>query len=72
MKYIKENEIPKATTEELLLWYANARATWYGAGGHHKASVNQYYTKLYAKELKKRGVEFDTEVFGDFNGDGAW
>lgn len=60
-------------TDTLLQHCANARTTWFGAGGHGKAEMNKrQYEELHA-ELKSRGVT-DKQmeaVKGNFNGDGS-
>lgn len=60
-------------TDTLLQHCANARTTWFGAGGHGKAEMNKRaYEALYA-ELQSRGIT-DKQmeaIKGHFNGDGS-
>ncbi len=66
-------EIKSATTEKLSVWYANAKATYYGAGGHNKAAMNKQLMRRYAVELRRyRKVDPDTLAEGSFNGDGSY
>ena len=78
-----EEKILKATSEELYLWWLNARVTFAMAGGHGKANINEYTAKLYKEELVKRNSPYvakcvdkfrdneDFDTIAVFNGEGA-
>lgn len=61
----------KATIEELQMWRANAHKTYMLAGGHGKATRNEYAYARLTDEIVKRGVTPDDTIDGVFNGDGA-
>lgn len=64
------------TTHQLLNMLANATATYYGAGGHYKATMNNYKKNQYLTELKSRHINIPTDkdllATGLFNGDGSY
>ena len=70
-----ETTIKELTNQELKQYYANARATYGGCGGHTKASLNRGAMKQYAMELLERDILLDDWHInmpeGIFNGEGS-
>lgn len=68
-----QDEISRASKEDLLQWFANASKTAAQALGHTKTAMNDQAAKRYQAELKQRGepaAEINYEK-GTFNGPGA-
>jgi hypothetical protein len=67
--------IKELTNQELKQYYANAKATRQGCGGHTKASLNRDVMIMYATELLERGIlldDWDIDMpEGIFNGKGS-
>lgn len=68
-----DTKIEKA--EELLSYYRNASATYFGCIGHSKANENRFLTERYAEELQELGVDVpsrdDAARSGEYNGVGS-
>ena len=71
-----KKQIEQLTNQELLKYYANAKATYMGCGGHGKASVNRGGMLNYSKALCDRGIlldDWDIDMpEGVFNGEGSF
>lgn len=62
-----------ASDQQLWAWYRNARATYNGCAGHHKAEMNLHLMSQYETELLNRGVSTKNDtVDGTFNGEGSF
>ena len=63
------------TEEELNEMLANATKTYYSAGGHTKARLNEIRIKELKEEMTSRGMVIPTDKIlcqrGMFNGNGA-
>lgn len=72
---MNQDEIARASKEDLLQWFANASKTAAQALGHTKTAMNDQAAARYKNELHKRGeqVERNEEVYakGLFNGPGS-
>lgn len=62
-----------ASDQQLLLWFRNARTTYAGCAGFHKAEMNMHLMNQYKLELLERGAfnSADTRP-GLFNGEGSF
>lgn len=82
MSFLTDEQIKTIDDVSLIECYCNARKTWYGAGGHTKAKMNQNMTEAYGKEIVKRLGQSKLDeiqnqktpegnLLGSFNGMGA-
>jgi len=68
-------EITNLSDQELIQQLANATTTYYQAGGHTKARLNEIAMKEFHQEMLNRRIDIpeNEELFkiGVFNGKGA-
>ena len=60
----------KVSDREIYQWWLNAMKTYYGALGHNKSSMNQFYARHYKEELDNRGSKLGDKCVPKFNESG--
>jgi hypothetical protein len=66
------NDITNFSDSELQQRRANASVTAANCLGHGKTILNVVRVEAFETELKRRGIDIDTSIEGQFNGPGSY
>tara|TARA_R110002012_G_scaffold234787_1_gene408404 strand:+ start:174 stop:455 length:282 start_codon:yes stop_codon:yes gene_type:complete len=69
---VMPNNITNLSDSDLQQRRANARVTAANSLGHGKSHWNTVRVEEFEVELKRRGIDIDTSIEGQFNGPGSY